>query len=127
MRKKYKILYVDDEAINLRIFKDSFRRDFEVLLANSALEALEILGETDVDVVITDQKMPNMTGVELLEKINNKYPDIPPNRLILSGYSANADIKKAFDHYKLFKFISKPWEYDELKNIIINAIKINQL
>jgi CheY-like chemotaxis protein len=120
---KYRILYVDDEESNLRIFKDAFRRDFEILLANSAPKALDILKQQQIDVVITDQRMPEMTGVELLGEINARFSDIPPNRLIVSGYSEDKDIKKAFDEYKLFKFITKPWNYEELKEIIINSIK----
>jgi response regulator RpfG family c-di-GMP phosphodiesterase len=125
MNKKHRILYVDDEESNLRIFKSTFRRDFEVLLAISGHQALEML-ENDclVDVVITDQRMPGMTGVELLAKINAKYSELPPNRLILSGYSEDTDIKKAFKDYRLHKFIPKPWKYEELKNAIINAIKL---
>lgn len=123
MKTKYKILYVDDEESNLRIFKDNFRRDFEVKTAISAYEALEQLEQDLVDVVITDQRMPGMTGVELLAEINKKYTEIPPNRLIISGYSEDKDIKLAFRKYKLSKFIPKPWEYEELKEIIMNAIK----
>lgn len=121
--KRAKILYVDDEESNLRIFKDSFRRDFEIYTAISGYKALEILELKEVDVIITDQRMPGMTGVELLREINNRYPHIPPKRLILSGYAEDDDIKEAFNKYKLSKFIPKPWDYTELKEIIINAIK----
>ncbi len=120
---KNKILYVDDEESNLRIFKDTFRRDFNVITVSSGYEALNKLEEELVDVVITDQRMPGMTGVQLLKKINERFPDIPPERLILSGYSEDVDIKMAFEEYKLSKFIPKPWEYDELKQIIVNSIK----
>lgn len=87
MKQKYKILYVDDEESNLLIFKDTFRRDFHVQTAVSAYKALEILKTSTVDVVITDQRMPGMTGVELLKEINKMFSEIPPNRLIVSGYS----------------------------------------
>ena len=122
--KKHTILYVDDEESNLRIFKDTFRRDYEIKSAISAYEALEILDKELVDIVITDQRMPGMTGVELLKEINRKCSDIPPNRLIISGYSEDAEIKKAFEQYKLFKFIPKHWQYEELKQTIINALKL---
>jgi len=121
--KRYKILYVDDEEINLRLFKSTFRRDFEIFIANSAKEGLEILNKNTVDVVITDQRMPEMTGVEFLKKVNEKYNTIPPNRLIVSGYTSNEDIEKAFKQYRLFRFISKPWIYKEFKNIIIESIE----
>ncbi len=123
MESKYVVLYVDDEKSNLRIFKDSFRRDFDILTAESAFDALDIVLERKVDVVITDQRMPGMTGVELLKVINDKFPSIPPNRLILSGYSKDSEINKAFEKYKLFKFITKPWNYEELKKSIIESVK----
>ncbi|NJO91894.1 MAG: response regulator [Chloroflexia bacterium] len=123
MHKKHQVLYVDDEEINLRIFKDTFRRDFEIHTAISGFDALKVLEKESVDIVITDQRMPGMTGVELLEKINSMFPDIPPNRLMISGYSEDEDIKKAFREYRLSRFVSKPWKYDELKEIINNAVK----
>ncbi len=123
MKDKFKILYVDDEVSNLRIFKDSFRRDFDILLAESGKDALKLMEENTVDIVITDQRMPHMTGVELLQEIHKKYPDIPPHRLIVSGYSKNSDIERAFESYKLFKFISKPWQYAELKKTILDAVE----
>ncbi len=123
MNTKANILYVDDEEINLRIFRDSFRRDFNVFTAISGFEALNILSKEKIKVIITDQKMPEMTGVELLKEVNLKFPEIPPNRLILSGYIEDENIKKAFENYKLLKFIPKPWEYEELKQIIENAVK----
>ncbi|MEN8121503.1 MAG: response regulator [Bacteroidota bacterium] len=124
MENLKKILYVDDEEVNLRLFKSTFRRDFEIFLANSAKEGLQILEKNKIDVVITDQRMPEITGVELLGIINEKFDTIPPNRLIVSGYSANEDIEKAFNEYRLFRFISKPWKYEELKQVIIDALTI---
>jgi CheY-like chemotaxis protein len=120
---KNKILYVDDEIINLKIFKNAFRRDFEIITAESANEALEILEKERIDLVITDQRMPVMTGVELLREIYERFPEIPPQRLILSGYAEDEDIRTAFRKYKLSKFISKPWEYKNLKGIINNALQ----
>ncbi len=121
--KRFKILYVDDEESNLRILKDTFRRDFEIYLATNGRKALDILQQNQIDVVITDQRMPEMTGVELLKEINMLFPYIPPHRLILSGYAEDKDIKEAFEKYRLFKFVSKPWNYNELKEIILEAIK----
>lgn len=123
-KKKYTVLYVDDEEINLRLFKASFRRDFEVITCESAKEALILLESQHVDVILTDQRMPEMTGVELLAEIDKKYPNIPPNRLMVSGYSRNEDIEKAFNDYKLFKFVRKPWNYEKLKSDIIESVVI---
>lgn len=122
MNEKYNILYIDDEESNLRIFKNTFRRDFNIFLASSAQEGIEILRRSKIDVVITDQRMPGKTGVELLKEIHELFPEIPPHRLMLSGYAAPCDIDTAFKEYGLFKFISKPWEADELREIILNVI-----
>ncbi len=116
------ILYVDDEEINLRLFKATFRRDYNILTATSAKEGLEILAKNTVDLVITDQRMPEVTGVEFLSKVQTIYPNIPPGRLIISGYSDPEDIELAYKEYQLFRFISKPWKEDELHEIILKAI-----
>lgn len=121
--KKYIILYVDDERSNLRVFKSTFRREFTILLAESAREAVELLRQNKVDLLITDQMMPEMTGVELLRQIKELYPDIPPNRVMLSGYAQPDDIDRAFEEYRLFKFISKPWDEGQLKDLILEAIE----
>ncbi|OFX27020.1 MAG: two-component system response regulator [Bacteroidetes bacterium GWA2_31_9b] len=121
--QKHSLLYVDDEKVNLELFFLSFRRDFEIYLANSAKEGLIFLEKNKVDVIITDQKMPEMTGVEFLCEINRRFPDIPPCRLMISGYTRNEDIESAFNNYKLFEFISKPWNAIQLKKTILTAIE----
>jgi DNA-binding NtrC family response regulator len=120
---KYNILYVDDEDINLRVFKNTFRREFNLFLASSAIEGLKILENNHIDVVITDQRMPELTGVDFLKEIHQRYPHIPPNRLIVSGFAKDDDIEMAFQEYRLFSFITKPWNAEELKDIIIKAIE----
>lgn len=117
------ILYVDDEEINLRLFRNTFRRSYKIFTAISADEGLNILGRNIIDLVITDQRMPHITGVEFLKKIQEIYPEIPPGRLIVSGYSEPEDIKLAFEKYQLFKFISKPWDKEELNQIIKQALE----
>lgn len=123
MGSKYRILYIDDEESNLRVFKNTFRRDFEVHLAGSADDGIDILGQTSIDVIITDQRMPGKTGLQLLKEINEMFPDIPPHRLMISGYAAPEDINTAFEDYGLFRFISKPWEAEELRQIIFEVIR----
>ncbi|MBN1414729.1 MAG: response regulator [Bacteroidales bacterium] len=120
---KYNILYIDDEESNLRIFKNTFRRDFIIYLANSAQSGIEILRKNKVDVLITDQRMPGMTGLELLKYIHELFPEIPPHRLMISGYAEPVDIRQAYDHYGLFGFIAKPWDAENLKQIILNVIQ----
>lgn len=122
-QKPYAILYVDDEQSNLRVFKSTFRREFDILLADNARDAVALLKARKIDLLITDQMMPDMSGVELLREIKELYPDIPPSRVMLSGYAQPNDIDVAFEEYKLYKFISKPWQETELKALIIEAIK----
>jgi response regulator RpfG family c-di-GMP phosphodiesterase len=125
MDKKPVILYIDDEESNLRIFKNSFRRDFNIYNAISAQAGIEILKQTSIDVIITDQRMPGKTGLELLKEIHDMFPDIPPHRLMVSGYAAPKDINTAYEDYGLFRFISKPWEADDLKRIIFEVIQMH--
>ena len=120
--EKKKILYIDDEEINLRLFKATFRREFTILSARTAMEGMKILSENEIDLIITDQRMPEITGVEFLSMVQKKYPQIPPGRLIISGYSDPEDIALAFKEYQLSKFISKPWDQNELQEIIKKAI-----
>lgn len=120
--KKYNVLYIDDEESNLRIFKNTFRRDFTIYLANSAEAGIEVLKNNEIDVLITDQRMPGKTGIELLKEIHEMFPEIPPHRLMISGYAEPDNINKAYQSYGLFKFISKPWDAESLKQLIIQVI-----
>ena len=119
---KMNILYVDDEATNLRIFKKTFRRDYKILTALSAKEGLEIIEKNKINLVITDQRMPEMTGLEFLKEIHSKYSNSPPDRLMISGYSDQEAIDKAFSLYNLFAFIAKPWETEHLKEMMERAL-----
>lgn len=120
---KKTILYIDDEEINLRLLKATFRRKYQILTAVNAKEGLNILSKNKVDLIITDQRMPDITGVEFLKMVQEKWPEIPPGRLIISGYSDPEDIDEAYKNYQLFKFIAKPWKENELNDIIIKAIE----
>ncbi len=124
--KKPAILYVDDERENLMIFKTTFRRTYQVLTAQSAHIGLEILEKNpDIQVVITDQRMPEMTGVEFIEQIVQKYPDIV--RMIMTGYSDIEAIIQGINKGQIYHYITKPWEHSELKITIDQAIERFQL
>jgi response regulator RpfG family c-di-GMP phosphodiesterase len=125
MEQKICILYIDDEESNLRVFKNTFRREFNILLANSADAGIDVLKDNKVDIIITDQRMPGKTGLELLKEIHAMFPEIPPHRLMVSGYAAPIDINQAFEEYGLFKFVSKPWEAEDLKQIILEVIHLH--
>ncbi len=119
------ILYVDDEQDNLVSFKAVFRRQYNILIAESAAEALEILSKEAIGLVISDQRMPKMTGVELFEKIKDLYPDTI--RMVLTGYSDMQAIIDAINKGNVYQYISKPWQADELKVIIQNALETHDL
>ncbi|MEO0894886.1 MAG: histidine kinase [Bacteroidota bacterium] len=122
---KTPILYVDDEKHNLVAFKASFRRNFQVLTAQSGAEALDILAQHEVSVIISDQRMPGMTGVQLFEQVQEKYPQ--PVRMVLTAFSDVADIIDAINKGKVYYFVTKPWKYEELKVLIDNAVEAYRL
>ncbi|MDH5598150.1 MAG: response regulator, partial [Cyclobacteriaceae bacterium] len=122
---KYSILYVDDEQVNLDVFKSTFRWYYTVHTALSGKEGLEILEKEKIDMVITDQKMPGMSGVEFLKKIIPSYPD--QVRIILTGYSDIEAIAYAINEVGIYQYIQKPWDADEMRHILNKALKQYQL
>ena len=124
MRKqKPHILYVDDEPNNLTVFRSTFRRVYKVHLANSAQEALDLLenSEDEIPLIVTDQRMPEMTGVQFLEKVVEKYPETI--RMILTGFSDVEAIIQAINQGGVYRYITKPWDKDELKITFDNALE----
>jgi signal transduction histidine kinase len=119
------ILYVDDEEKNLDSFRVIFRREYNIKVANSADEGLQFMESNDVSLVITDQRMPNMTGVEFLERISGMYPDVV--RVILTGYSDEEAIISAINKGKVFRYITKPWKKEELQQTIDYALDAYRL
>lgn len=117
---KYTILYLDDEADNLAAFHAVFRRHYKVLTAGTVEEAQTVLGEHDIQLVISDQRMPGMSGVEFLTMMGQQYPNII--RMILTGYSDMQAIIEAINKGKIYYYITKPWKFDELKLIMDNAL-----
>jgi response regulator RpfG family c-di-GMP phosphodiesterase len=116
---KITILYVDDEENNLFSFKAVFRMKYNVLTAISGDEAIKILEKKDVQIIITDQRMPEMTGVEFLEKVLEKYPD--PMRILLTGYADMNAVIDAVNKGKIYHYLAKPWNEAELDQAIQDA------
>ncbi|MEM6641787.1 MAG: response regulator [Bacteroidota bacterium] len=116
------ILYVDDEESNLRVFDSVFSRYYNVYTANNGKTAIEMLHEFDVNMIITDQKMPEMTGTDLLEKTLEDFPDII--RIILTGFADIQAIIKAINKCSIYKYITKPYENAEIKEIIDKGLEI---
>ncbi|MBG1260919.1 response regulator [Nostoc commune] len=118
---KPKILVVDDEPDNLDLLYRTFYRDYKVLRANSGPAALDLLAqEGEVAVIISDQRMPMMSGTEFLSLTATQYPDII--RIILTGYTDVEDLVEAINAGKVFKYVTKPWEAEELKAVVRQAL-----
>lgn len=119
---KPQILVVDDEPDNLDLLYRTFRRDYKVLRADNGHDALELLAqqEEDVAVIISDQRMPNMSGTELLSLTAVQYPNTI--RIILTGYTDVEDLVDAINAGKVFKYVTKPWEAESLKEIVKQAL-----
>ncbi|CAA0087016.1 Hydrogenase transcriptional regulatory protein hupR1 [Zhongshania aliphaticivorans] len=119
--QRARILFVDDEPRILIALKALFRRDYDVVTAASGEAALEILREGDVDVVVSDQRMPEMTGVEVLRKAKDLRPRAI--RVLLTGYSDLSAILAAINEGEIFRFINKPWSNVDLRSTIAAAVK----
>ena len=119
---KISILYVDDEENNLISFKATFRLKYKVFTAISGVDAIKILEENLIHVIITDQRMPNMTGVEFLEKVIEKFTD--PIRILLTGYTDMNAVVDAINKGKIFHYLTKPWNEEELDKTIARAYDI---
>lgn len=119
------ILYVDDEIHNLNAFKASFRRFFKVFTAESAQEATGVLAREEIHIIITDQRMPVMTGIEFLESIISRYPD--PIRILLTGYADINAVVDAINKGQVYLYVTKPWQDEELYVNIQRAFEVYAL
>jgi response regulator RpfG family c-di-GMP phosphodiesterase len=120
--KKINILYVDDEMNNLVSFKATFRIKYNIFTAISGNDAIKILETQPINIIITDQRMPEMTGVEFLESILDKYPE--PIRLLLTGYADMNAVIDAINKGKIFHYLTKPWNEEELELNIKRAFEV---
>ncbi|NEP41184.1 MAG: response regulator [Okeania sp. SIO2H7] len=125
-RKKPKMLVVDDEPDNLDLLYRTFRRDFSVLKADSGVRALELLAEEgEVAVIISDQRMPEMKGTEFLSKTLPQFPNTV--RIILIGFTDIEDLVDAINSGQVYKYITKPWDPNELKAVVEKAAETYEL
>jgi hypothetical protein len=122
--KKINILYVDDEMNNLISFKATFRSKYTVFTAISANDARNILDSNNIHIIITDQRMPETTGVEFLESILEKHPDAI--RILLTGYADMNAVVDAINKGKIFHYLTKPWNEEELDMTILRAYDVYQ-
>ncbi|WP_442511128.1 response regulator [Novipirellula sp. SH528] len=119
MAKSHSILIVDDEPDVLFSLTGLLRRDFNVHTATSGAEALQIMREHPVHVIMTDQRMPSMTGSELMQKVRNAHPEAI--RIIFTGYADTRAVVDAINQGELYRYITKPWDPDDLLEMLKEA------
>lgn len=123
--KKYTILYVDDEESNLRIFRNTFRKQYNIITASSGDEALSLLENKEIDLILTDQRMPGMSGIDFLKIAIGKYPEL--NRILVTAYSDCDILQQAVNELKIFQYVEKPWREEDIKSTIDSALEIHRL
>lgn len=120
----YSVLYVDDEIGNLIVFKKNFEMHFDIITCESPLEAIKILKEKNIAVLLADHKMPGMTGVELLAHVKQHHPDVI--RMIITAYSDLDIAMNAINIGHVHRYILKPWKAEEIMMIILSNIELYQ-
>ena len=119
--KNINVLYIDDEINNINSFKAAFRRVFQVFTAESAEEGRKILETETIHVILSDQRMPKMTGIEFFQSILETHPD--PIRILITGYTDINAVIDAINVGQVYKYLSKPWNEDDIKNFIYKAFE----
>lgn len=123
--EKISVLYVDDEENNLRSFQAAFRREYNVHCAISGSEGLEVLRKEDIQIIITDQRMPEMTGIDFLIRVLEINPE--PMRMLLTGYSDINAVVDSINKGQVYRYLTKPWNENELKAAITGAYEVFSL
>lgn len=117
----YKILIVDDEPANLRLLERLFRRDYLIIAAESGAEGLELLKMHDVSLIISDQRMPGMTGIEFLKRTAEMRPHTV--RIVLTGYTDVNSLVEAINSGVVYRYVTKPWINEDLQQTVVKAIE----
>jgi two-component system sensor histidine kinase/response regulator len=116
---KVKVLYLDDEQNNLQAFKAVFRREYEVFLALTPEEAYQHLNANQIEVVVSDQRMPIQSGTDFFNDLVHTHPD--PIRILLTGFVDIQAVIDAINKGSVYRFLTKPWNENEVRNSIENA------
>ena len=119
--REYPVLYVDDERDNLRVFQLTFRRDFTLLTAESAAAGLELMAQHPVAVVLSDQKMPGIEGVEFLRQVRELDPRAI--RILVTAYGDARILGDAINAGNIYRYIPKPWEPEDMRLTVQRAIE----
>jgi two-component system, response regulator, stage 0 sporulation protein F len=122
MDKPVTVLYVDDEPINLMLFKANFKKLFNVITAGSGFDGMELLKlNPDTAIVISDMKMPRMNGIEFIRIAKKDFPNI--SFFILTGFDITDEISEALSEKLIHKYFKKPFNIKEIESAILEAIE----
>ncbi len=123
--RSHPVVVVDDEPDILKLFRFNYGDEFEIVTADSGADALELLGRADASVIVADQRMPSMSGTELLARSMEIRPDAV--RIVLTGYTDISALIAAVNSSRIYRYITKPWEDDELRLTLKRAIEVFHL
>lgn len=125
VQDKPTVLYVDDQTMNLKLFEATFRNDYNLILTEDPMQVLKILEEEEIQVLVSDQRMPGMSGTELLEIVAEKYPDI--RRYLLTAFTDSDTIIEAVNVGRVHAYINKPMEADKVRASISASLETYHL
>lgn len=123
--REFPVLYVDDEVANLRTFELAFRREFSIHVAQSGVDALTCIASQPVAVVLSDHRMPGITGTELLARVREMAPSTI--RLLVTAYGDAATLAQAINDGCIYRYVPKPWDTEEMRTIVRQAIDLYAL
>ncbi len=120
--KRPRILYVDDEVINMELLQLTYMNDFEVVIAESAEEGMKLLAlHPDIHVLISDLKMPVINGLDFIKLVKQKHPE--KICMLLTAFMESDVMLEGFNKELIFRYLMKPWNKDEIKETILEALK----
>ena len=116
---KPSLIYLDDEEINLILFKEMFKKDFDITTTTSPTDAIDYVKKNSLDYILTDQLMPVMTGVEYLKELKRLEISDNSMKVIISGFTQEGEVDEALETKLIDHFVSKPWSYQNLKELLL--------
>lgn len=119
------VLYVDDEEVNLKVFRANFDDQYRLLLASSGERALELLSAEEVAVVLSDERMPGMRGTELMTAVKERYPEVV--RMVVTAYGDVNSVLEAVNSGEVWRYVMKPWRSESLAALIDGALEVYRL
>lgn len=119
---KPSLIYLDDEEINLILFREMFKKDFDIFTTTNPEDAIAYVKDHSLDYILTDQLMPVMTGVEYLKELKQLGVSDNSMKVIISGFTQEGEVDEALETKLIDSFVSKPWSYQNLKDLLLSRV-----